>query len=202
MKIYTRGGDRGRTSLFSGERVAKSDARIEAYGDLDELNSLLGVVAAGFSALASGDAGERATALVAEVRAVQANLLTIGALLAATPGSEARRTLPPLPATAVTELEAAIDRLEASLPPLQAFLLPGGALAAAWAHVARCVCRRVERRVVALASGAPGEAGAAEAPDEQSGLMIAYLNRLSDYLFCLARTGNRLAGATEELWTP
>jgi len=202
MKIYTRGGDRGRTSLFSGERVAKSDSRIEAYGDLDELNSVLGVVATGFEALAQGAAEGEARALAAEVCGIQGHLLTIGALLAASPGSAARSSLPPLPAEAVAALEGAIDRIEATLEPLQSFLIPGGAAAAACAHVARCVCRRVERRVVALSAGGAGTAEGTGEPDPQQALLLAFLNRLSDYLFCLARAGNRLAGVAEQTWAP
>jgi len=216
MKIYTRGGDRGRTSLLSGERVAKSHDRIEAYGDLDELNSMLGVLTAeiarlvpqGFSAShgRDADAGAPVTpaGLGAEIAAIQGNLLKIGALLATTLQAEAREALPPLSDGEIASLEAAIDRLEGDLAPLRDFILPGGAPAAAWSHVARCVCRRVERRVVRLfalevQASHDRQASGAASPEA---VVLAYLNRLSDYLFCLARTCNRLAGIEETVWKP
>ena len=119
MKIYTGGGDRGKTSLFSGERVNKSDLRVEAYGDVDELASLLGA---------------------------------LGAWLAVTPGSPASSELPSISQEHAKGLEAAIDRMEQELPALKDFILPGGHVSAAWAHVARAVCRRAERHVVRLSA--------------------------------------------------
>lgn len=187
MKIYTGSGDRGKTSLFSGERVAKHDARIDAYGDLDELNSVIGALIAGLPADGAG--------LGAELRAIQRELLAIGAWLATTPGAPAAAALAPLDPGGASGLERAIDRLDAGLPPLAGFILPGGHPGAAWAHVARTVCRRTERRVVALAAGAT-DAAAAE-PIQQA---IVYLNRLSDYFFVLARHINRFQGVEERLW--
>ena len=173
MKIYTRTGDRGETSLFGGTRVSKSDPRIEAYGTVDELNSFLG------AARAHGVPGELET----ELERAQNDLFEIGAQLAS-PGTDRFRGVD---ARRTSELEAAIDALESHLPALTSFVLPGGSAAAARLHVARTVCRRAERAVVAL-----GEEAAADA--------ITYLNRLSDYLFVAARFANRQAGAEETTW--
>ncbi len=179
MKIYTKTGDRGETGLLGGPRVSKDDVRIEAYGTVDELNAFLGVA--------------RAEALPAEVDAVLARaqhcLFTIGAELA-TPDASRQRTQT-LGESAVQELETAIDRLEASLPPLREFVLPGGDKSAAALHVARGVCRRAERRVVALmrVEGAHVSEG-----------VICYLNRLSDYLFVAARFANQAAGQGDIAW--
>jgi cob(I)alamin adenosyltransferase len=204
MRIYTGGGDRGRTSLFSGERVAKHTARIEAYGDLDELGSVLGALAESLA-----DPG-----LAAEIERIQSDLLQAGAWLATTPGSPAQDSLRPLAPEQARVLEAAIDRMDERLEPLGGFLLPGGHRSACWAHVARTVCRRTERRVVALAdaqrleqaAAEPGEAPAASRATRQAegqlALIIVYLNRLSDYLFVLARFCNLLAGVPDKLWTP
>jgi cob(I)alamin adenosyltransferase len=206
MRIYTGGGDRGRTSLFSGERVTKHDARIETYGELDELNSVLGALAA---ALPSGQ-GE----LESEIERVQSDLLQAGAWLATTPDSPAQASLLEMTPHQIAGLEAAIDRMDAALDPLRGFILPGGCVSAGWAHVARTVCRRTERRVVALADAFASPPPAAElgevpAPTEriqqardQLGLIVVYLNRLSDYLFVLARHCNRLAGVPDRPWAP
>lgn len=187
MKIYTGSGDRGKTGLFSGERVAKHDERIEAYGDLDELNSVIGVLIAGLP-LDGGGLGP-------ELRGIQSGLLAIGAWLATAPGAPAAAALAPLDPEGARGLECAIDRLDAGLPPLAGFILPGGHPGAARAHVARTVCRRAERRVVALAAGVTDAAAA-----EQIQRAIVYLNRLSDYFFVLARHINRLQGVEERLW--
>jgi cob(I)alamin adenosyltransferase len=189
MTIYTGTGDRGRTSLYSGERVPKSHARIEAVGALDELNAALGALRAFLPAAAAGEDPE--------LERIQSQLFVVGARLAVTPGAEAGEPLPPLSPGLTRELEEAIDRMEAALPPLTGFILPAGDGAAALAHVARTVCRRAERRVVGLLEGL--EAGAARAPLEGA---VAFLNRLSDYLFVLARHVNRLQGRTERLWKP
>ena len=228
MKIYTRSGDRGTTSLFSGERVRKDDPRIEAYGDVDELNSAIGALVA---ALRSGAAAGRepeaseARALCAELEAVQSDLLRAGGWLASSPGAASAATLPAFDACAEAPsgvdcrddscardpalvLEEAIDRLEARLDPLRQFILPGGDPAAAWAHLARCVCRRAERRLLALLGPAAALEHGAGAPQpaervlaEQRRILV-YLNRLSDYLFVVARTCNRLAGAGDRVWEP
>lgn len=187
MKIYTGGGDRGKTSLFSGERVNKSDLRVEAYGDVDELNSLLGALAA---FLPSGEA-----TLSGEIQRIQSDLLHVGAWLAVTPGSPASQDLQDITREQTKGLEATIDRLEQELPALKDFLLPGGHVSAAWAHVARAVCRRAERHVVRLLAGT--------AEDETSLQLrgvITYLNRLSDYLFVLARYCNKIQGQPDTLW--
>jgi cob(I)alamin adenosyltransferase len=182
MKIYTRTGDRGTTSLGSGERVPKTDDRVEAYGSVDELNSVLGALAAAFPPALDHLRGE--------IENIQSLLLRTGALLAATPGSPRARDLTPVAQEDAQELEKAIDRMEEALPPLSAFILPGGHACAAWAHMARTVCRRAERRVVGISHG-----------DEQAlALIIIYLNRLSDYLFVLARYCNMATGGSDTLW--
>jgi cob(I)alamin adenosyltransferase len=187
MKIYTGSGDRGKTSLFSGERVAKHDPRIDAYGDLDELNSVIGALIAGLPSDGGG--------LAPELHGIQSDLFAIGAWLATAPGAPAAAALPPLDPDAATGLERAIDRLDAGLPPLAGFILPGGHPGAAWAHIARTVCRRTERRVVGLAGG-----GADATAAEQIQRAIIYLNRLSDYFFVLARHINRIQGIEDRLW--
>lgn len=187
MKIYTGSGDRGKTSLFSGERVAKDHERIEAYGDLDELNSVIGALAAALPP----QAGE----VRPELEAVQADLFNIGAWLATSPGAAAAGSLPPIDPERAAALERAIDRIDAALPPLSGFIVPGGSPAAAWAHIARTVCRRTERRVVGLSAKI-----AAEPPPDSLRRSIRYLNRLSDYLFVAARHLNRIQGIEERPW--
>lgn len=183
MKVYTGSGDRGKTSLFSGERIVKSDLRIEAYGDVDELNSVLGGLIAGLP--------DSLHPLVAELTQIQCDLLDVGAWLATTPGTPAVEMLAPFAAEKVAWLEAAIDRLDETLTPLTGFILPGGHPAGARAHVARTVCRRAERHALRVT----------EAPrDESVGVMLTYLNRLSDYLFVVARYCNAQTGTAEALW--
>jgi len=180
LKIYTRTGDKGTTALFGGKRLPKSDLRIEAYGTLDELNSWLGLVGC---YLPEGDAAKE------ELLAVQHWLFATGAHLAADP--EKDLSLPALPEEGVTRLEQWIDRMEAALPPLKNFILPGGSHGVAHCHVARAICRRAERRVVALAQG------------EKVDMRIVHLlNRLSDYLFVLARWMGHQAGVDEIAWQP
>ena len=175
MKIYTRTGDHGQTSLFGGTRVAKSDARIEAYGTIDELSSFLGVA--------------RAAALPSfvddEVHQVQIDLFEIGAHLAS-PGTS---RFPGVEATRIEALERAIDGMESEIEPLKNFILPAGVSGAAHLHVARTVCRRAERLVVALEDFSPATIST-----------IAYLNRLSDYLFVAARFANHKAGVADVPW--
>jgi cob(I)alamin adenosyltransferase len=186
-KIYTRSGDKGRTSLFSGERVSKAAIRVDAYGDVDELNSVLGALAASLS----GDDPQVGRAL----EQVQRDLFCVGGRLATTPDSRAFEDLPDLDHDAVKRLEAEIDEMEKTLPPLRGFILPGGHPSACWAHVARTVCRRAERRLVAMLeateSGPEGDG-----PDR----MQAFLNRLSDYLFVLARHCNHVNGVADTPW--
>ncbi|HSO18939.1 MAG TPA: cob(I)yrinic acid a,c-diamide adenosyltransferase [Desulfosarcina sp.] len=188
MKIYTGTGDRGKTSLFSGERVSKSNPRIEAYGDLDELNSVIGAVAASLDA---GDA-----ALKDEIQAVQALLLDAGAWLATTPGAASTRFLAPFTGKPAEFLESAIDRMSEALPELKQFILPGGHLSACLAHVARTVCRRAERRAIELVDREDGETG----PTATMAHILVFLNRLSDYLFVLARYCNHLTATGEVPW--
>jgi len=187
MKIYTGTGDRGKTSLFSGERVSKDHRRIEAYGDVDELNSILGQLAAELHDLDID--------LAAEIFRIQSDLFHIGAWLATTPGADSGRALTAVREANVQELETAIDRMENQLPPLQHFILPGGHRSAAMTHVARAVCRRAERRVIGLFEESTPEA----LPDSYHRLRV-YINRLSDYLFVMARRINQLAGVEEIQW--
>ena len=176
MKIYTRTGDHGETSLFGGTRVAKDDARIEAYGTIDELSSHIGV------ARASGVPAETDRTL----DQVQRDLFEIGAHLAS-PGTS---RFPGVDTRRIAELEEAIDAMERELASLTSFILPGGSLLAAQLHVARTVCRRAERLVVALRDDSAATVST-----------IAYLNRLSDYLFVAARFANRRAGVEDVPWT-
>ena len=180
MKIYTKGGDRGETALVDGSRVRKDHARVAAYGDVDELNSALGVV------LAHPD-GE---ALAPLLGPVQRDLFAIGAQLA-DPGARiaARKEKAALPPDRIVALERAIDERQSRLPPLTAFVIPGGTPAVAFLHVARTVCRRAERTVVTL-----------DAKDPVDPLILVYLNRLSDLLFVLARDANHAAGRVEPKW--
>jgi cob(I)alamin adenosyltransferase len=187
MKIYTGGGDRGRTSLFSGERVPKDHARIKAYGDVDELNAVIGALVASLP--------QQITDIREELQAVQSDLFHIGAWMATSPGAPAESFLTPLDPAKIEGLERAIDRIDEQLPPIKGFILPGGHAGTAWAHVARTVCRRAERHVVRLAAQAPAaESGA------QLQRALVYLNRLSDYFFVLARHINRLHGIEDILW--
>lgn len=181
VKIYTKTGDEGETGLFGGERVPKDHRRVAAYGDVDELNASLGLARA----------SEPADFEDPLLQAIQRHLFTIGAELATPDPARLARALggPPLGAAEVTALEQAIDRLDAALPPLKAFILPGGSPKGAAFHVARTVCRRAERAVVGLAREAP-----------VSTAIRQYLNRLSDLLFVLARAANARAGAGDLPW--
>ncbi len=187
MKIYTGSGDRGKTSLFSGERVSKSDQRVEAYGDVDELNSFLGGLVSSLS--------PEEIELAKEIQQIQSDLLHIGSWLAVTPGSSAAAELKEVTKEQIKTIEAAIDRLDSTLPTLKDFLLPGGHISASWAHVTRTVCRRAERHVIWLT----GETAEDETP-EQLRTIVVYLNRLSDYLFVLARHCNKLQGVPDIVW--
>ena len=187
MKIYTGTGDRGKTSLFSGERVLKSDRRIEAYGEVDELNSILGALVAGLP--------EEGRDIAGALQRVQSDLFQLGAILAVTPGSPALDSLKKISENRITELEQTIDELDAKLPALSGFILPGGHKTAAWAHICRSVCRRVERHVIRISDEYSRGAAA-----EQFELAVVYLNRLSDYLFVLARYCNQLQGVPDTLW--
>jgi cob(I)alamin adenosyltransferase len=185
VKITVGSGDRGRTSLLSGERVLKTDQRVEACGDVDELCSILGALAASVQ----GEPG-----LMDEIARIQGWLLRAGARLAATPGSAAAGMLANLGEEEVGTLERSMAVMEENLTPLQGFVIPGGHPSAAWAHVARTVCRRAERRVLSLAAGPGGEV------DPYYLGAISLLNRLSDYLFVAARHCNAISGTTDALW--
>jgi cob(I)alamin adenosyltransferase len=181
LKIYTRTGDRGDTGLFGGGRVGKDDVRVDAYGEVDELNAVVGLArAAAPSSPISG-----------QLEQVQRDLFSIGAMLATPDLEKMRRQLEKarLDDARIAELERAIDAAEERLDPLKAFILPGGTPQAAALHVARTVCRRAERRVVRLAREV-------ELPE----VVVVYLNRLSDLLFTLARLANREAGAPDVEW--
>jgi cob(I)alamin adenosyltransferase len=184
MKIYTGGGDRGQTSLPSGERVAKNDFRVEAYGDVDELNAILGALAA---ALPSRLNEPRVT-----LQRIQSQLFTVGSWLATTADPATTAQWPAIDPNVIRALEADIDGLDDRLPPLQKFILPGGHPAAAWAHVARTVCRRAERHAVSILQ----RPDSVSRPASLQNACI-YLNRLSDYLFVLARYCNRVSGTAE-----
>jgi cob(I)alamin adenosyltransferase len=179
MKIYTRTGDDGTTGLYGGSRRSKADARVEAYGTVDEANAFIGVARA---------AGVPAD-MDAVLTAVQSELFTIGAELACTPGAEAKLKMTLIDAAAAERLEHAIDAAEEGLAPLRAFVLPGGSAAAAALHVARCVVRRAERAVIACAADAPVRKE-----------IVVYLNRLSDLLFTFARRTNHVAGIADVPW--
>ena len=187
MRIYTGTGDKGMTGLFSGERVAKSHLRVEANGDVDELNSFLGALASNLA--------EAQPELPKEIRRIQSDLLYIGSWLATGPDSPSLELLEELPPESISGLESAIDAMEEKLPVLSGFILPGGHQAAAWAHVARTVCRRAERQVVRLLEENEGGSSSAQLLTS-----VAYLNRLSDYLFVLARYCNWLAKVPDSLW--
>ncbi|PIE56452.1 MAG: ATP:cob(I)alamin adenosyltransferase [Desulfobulbus propionicus] len=185
MKIYTGTGDDGRTSLFSGERVAKSDQRLEVCGELDELNACIGAIAATWET----QEPERSR----ELCHIQGWLLDAGAWLATTPASPAAAALPPLKKDLADSLETYIDTISAALPELRQFVLPGGHLSAAHAHMARTVCRRAERRVTALPLEKTTEVASIPA-------IVVFLNRLSDYLFVLARYLNHRHGQGDRLY--
>jgi len=180
VKIYTRTGDAGDTGLFGGGRVPKTHPRVEAYGDVDELNAAIGAA--------------RAIELMPRIDEVlvpvQRDLFAIGALLATPDREKMKRHLEKasIDERRISDLEHAIDEGDAELEPLKSFIVPGGTPKAAALHVARTVCRRAERRVVALNE------------EEIPPIVVVYLNRLSDLLFTLARVANRRAGAGEVTW--
>jgi cob(I)alamin adenosyltransferase len=178
LKIYTKTGDRGETSLFDNTRVSKADARVDAFGEVDELNACLG------AARAAGLDAE----LSAVLEAIQQELFAIGARLA-DPSQRiaARVTKADILDAQIAQLETTIDRLEAELPPLRRFILPGGSAAGSLLHLARTVCRRAERRVIAL-------------PAPVDPIVVIYLNRLSDLLFVMARAANHRSGVPETEW--
>jgi cob(I)alamin adenosyltransferase len=179
MKIYTKTGDRGDTGLFGGGRVSKACARVDAYGEVDELNSVIG--------LARSEPFDREVDALLEQ--VQSRLFDLGAELATSPDSKVELGIALVSEDEVVRLEQAIDRAETELAPLKTFILPGGSRAAAALHLARTVCRRAERKLVALSES---ETIRAEC--------LRYLNRLSDTLFVLARLANHRAGVADQPW--
>lgn len=181
MKIYTRTGDEGQTGLFGGGRVSKDDPRVEAYGDVDELNAVLGVVRA------AGTMPRIDEVLVP----IQRDLFSLGALLATPDTAKMHQHLEKaqIHDERIAELEQQIDACDRELEPLRAFIVPGGTPKAAALHVARTVCRRAERRVIHL-----------QREVEIPAIVVVYLNRLSDLLFTLARLANTRAGAGEVTW--
>lgn len=180
MKIYTKTGDTGTTSLFGGRRVSKSDLRIETYGTVDELNSYIGL-------LRDQPGNSSRKKLLVEI---QDRLFTMGSMLATEPGNT-KVKIPILSESDIQFLEKQIDDMESSLPAMKSFVLPGGHQSVSFCHVARTVCRRAERLAVALHGIEP--------IDE---LVIKYLNRLSDFLFVLSRKMTQELGAEETPWKP
>lgn len=180
MKIYTKTGDKGETSLIGGTRVPKHHIRIEAYGTIDELNSYIGLVRDHIT--------DKNTFEL--LIGIQENLFEIGALLASDP-ERSKMKLPTIQEHSVSTLEQSIDQMNNSLPELKTFILPGGHPSVSFCHIARCVCRRAERKVIKLSENS-----------KVDDLIIKYLNRLSDYLFVLARIISKDVQAQEIPWKP
>lgn len=181
QRIYTKTGDEGKTGLFGGGRVSKANRRVAAYGEVDELNAVLGWVITQTTD----------TELSGRITSLQSDLFSIGAHLATPEGARTHIHLPGLPEERVAEMERWIDEAEAALPELKAFILPGGSAGASALHVARTVARRAERAVVDLA-----------AHESVEPRILIYLNRLSDLLFVFARRENARAGVAEPKWHP
>lgn len=183
MRTYTRTGDQGETGLFGGGRVSKAHPRVRAYGDVDELNAVLGSAVARLP--------ESETEIRDRLAVIQGDLFTLGAHLATPADARSRDHIPALPEERPSTFERWIDEAEEELEPLRAFILPGGSEAGAALHLARTVCRRAERSIVELG-----------AEVELEPAIVVYLNRLSDLLFDLARLVNLRAGVPEQLWRP
>ncbi len=186
MKIYTKTGDAGQTSLIGGRRVSKADLRIDSYGTVDELNSWIGLVR-------DQPVNELRRILLKEI---QDRLFTVGAELATDPDKVTKKAMPAIIPDDVTRLEQEMDTMDADLPELRSFVLPGGHEAVSYCHLARTVCRRAERLVITLAN----ESARAMVPVDA--LVIQYLNRLSDYLFVLSRKMAHELQAEEIAWKP
>jgi len=180
MKIYTKGGDAGLTSLWGGKRVSKADLRIDAYGTIDELNVHIGLI--------RDTCGIKSA--VHQLEIIQNNLFNIGAVLSADPEKKGLK-LPELKSEWPVDLEKAIDAMESELPALQNFILPGGHPHVSYCHLGRVVCRRAERLVTTL-----------NEQEKVDSLIIVYLNRLSDYLFVLSRFIAKSLGINELPWKP
>ncbi len=187
MTLYTGTGDGGLTGLFSGERISKADARIQASGAVDELNSILGALIA--------EIPDTQTDLITALHSIQSDLFLIGAWISTTPDSPALSQLQPFDKQRVSMLENGIDDLEALLPRLNRFILPGGHISSAWAHIARSVCRRCERHTVMLYEHLDTE----KLPPAVQHI-LQYLNRLSDYLFVVARYCNQFNNHDDAEW--
>lgn len=182
FKIYTKTGDKGNTSLIGGTKVPKSHLRIEAYGTVDELNSYIGLI----RDLLTDETGR------AVLQEVQDRLFTVGAALACDPVKEPKMRIPDLKDTDIAFLEKEIDRMTDALPPMKSFILPGGHPVVSQLHIVRCVCRRAERCCVRL-----------EIENEEvAPIILQYINRLSDYLFVLARYTGLQLQAPEIPWKP
>ncbi len=180
MKIYTKTGDQGSTSLFGGKRVSKADLRIDTYGTVDELNSWIGV-------LRDQSVNQSRKEILVEI---QDRLFTIGSILATEP-ENTKVKIPSLAESDIELLENKMDEMDAILPPMRFFVLPGGYTSVSFGHVARTVCRRAERLVIALSQ-----------TEKVDPLVIKYMNRLSDYLFMLCRTMAHELKAQETPWRP
>jgi cob(I)alamin adenosyltransferase len=182
MKIYTKTGDKGKTSLIGGTKVLKSHERIEAYGTVDELNSYIGLCRDLI----------QDTSVKSLLQEIQDRLFTIGSALACDPDKETKMKIPDIKESDIHLLEAEMDKMDESLAPLQQFILPGGHPTVSHIHIARCICRRTERLVVNLLLD----------EEENESLIIKYVNRLSDYLFILSRYTSKQLNAVEIPWTP
>lgn len=180
MKIYTKTGDKGTTSLIGGTRLSKAHVRIDAYGTIDELNSYIGM-------LRDQPVNENRKDVLKEI---QDRLFTIGSHLASE-SDQKKKILPDLYDEDITLLEKEMDRIDANVPPLRSFILPGGHPSVSYGHIARTVCRRAERSVIHLQQG-----------EEIEPIVIRYLNRLSDYLFMLCRAMTYELGIEEVTWQP
>lgn len=180
MKVYTKTGDKGETSLFGGKRVAKSHFRIEAYGTIDELNAHMGLVR-------DQEVNQSRRQIL---KNIQDRLFTIGSILAADP-DKSNLQVPDLHQADIDDLEREMDLMDNQLPPMRNFILPGGNQSVSFCHIARTVCRRAERRVVIL-----------NEKEKTFNLVLQYLNRLSDYLFVLGRKMGQELEAEEVPWTP
>lgn len=179
MKIYTKKGDKGETSLIGGNRVKKSHARLHAYGTVDELNSYVGLL---------GDYIEDSS-ICSELLEIQDRLFTLGSLLAATP--ESKMQLPTLAESDIKSLEDSIDSMNEKLPEMRSFILPGGHKIVSLCHISRTICRRAERWTIAV-----------NEEEMVSLLILAYLNRLSDYFFVLSRYISNILNVSENPWIP
>ncbi|MCC6239481.1 MAG: cob(I)yrinic acid a,c-diamide adenosyltransferase [Phycisphaerales bacterium] len=191
MKIYTRTGDDGTTGLIGGQRLKKSDLRIESYGTIDELNAVIGLALAQLAqseALSDEPKNQARTPLRQQLTRVQHELFAVGSNLASE-NPDKYAALPKLDVSMVARLEQEIDQINESLSPLRKFILPGGSLTAATLHLARTVCRRAERLIVGLAESQP-----------INPVIITYVNRLADWLFIQARAANHIEQVAEPLW--